>query len=130
VKKQMVYWLTFVSPGSFVANESSVMVGALPDPQDVSFPESAYAFTMHRREDVIDGDKEYRGKAEQVGPTYYHSDSKIETLAEVRKNPRASRILVSNMECNRWPSIIWTRWGNWPQPYEPGKATILPKVSA
>jgi hypothetical protein len=29
------------------------------------------------------------------------------------------------MECNGWKQIIWTRWMNWPQPYEPGQQAIL-----
>ena len=39
--------------------------------------------------------------------------------------PRATPILISNMECNDWKQIIWTRWGNWPQPFDPATAEVL-----
>jgi hypothetical protein len=29
------------------------------------------------------------------------------------------------MRCNKWPSVIYSRWGNWPQPYEAGKCEVL-----
>lgn len=122
--KQTVYYVTFWAPGSFVANDWTVTVDS-PDPHKVEWPDSAYAFRLFKREDVIDGDKTYQGKPKQVGPTYYHPDSAIQSLDEVRTNPKASRILVSNMECNGWKQIIWTRWMNWPQPFEPGKMQVL-----
>jgi hypothetical protein len=57
---------------------------------------------------------------------YYHPDSKVLTEAEIaaKGDPRDS-ILLSNMRCNKWPSVIYSRWGNWPQPYEAGKCEVL-----
>lgn len=122
--KKTTFYVTFLSPGSFVANESTREVKS-PDPRNVAWPDSAYAFTMHRREDVIDGGAVYHGKPEQIGPTYYHPASKVESIDEVRLNPNASGVLIANMENNGWTHIIWSRWGNWPQPYEAGKAEVL-----
>jgi hypothetical protein len=122
--KETVFYACFLSPGSFVAENWTQPIDT-PDPRKVGWPENAYAFSIHKREDVIDGERRYEGKAEQVGPLYYHPDSFVQTLDEARANPKASKILISNMEINEWWQIIWTRWGNWPQPFEPDRMEIL-----
>ena len=122
--KETVVYVTFLSPGSIVADQWTRDVESL-DPYTVDWPDRAYAFTMHTREDVVDGAARYKGVPARVGPVYYHPDSKVETLEEVRINPNAGDILVSNMECNRWGRVVWSRWGNWPQPFEAEKAVVL-----
>lgn len=124
MKKTTVLYARYLAPGSFVANEWTAPVDSL-DPRDVPWPDRAYAFTLHRREDVIDGDQTFTGKAEQIGPTYYHPDSKVESLDEVRGNPNATSILVSNMKMNGWTHIVWSRWGNWPQTFDPAKDEVI-----
>ena len=114
----------FYAPGSFVANDWTAPVKTL-DPAAVKWPENAYAFTLHERVDVIDGPETFTGKAKQVGPMYYHPDSKIETLAEVKAKRPDSRTLIANMECNGWSHIVWSRWGNWPQPFDATEACVL-----
>ena len=120
-----VRYVRFLSPGSFVANDRTVPVDSA-DPQTVKWPENAYAFTLHERVDVLDGPETFKGEAKQIGPVYYHPDSKVLTEAEVaaKGDPRDS-ILLSNMRCNKWPSVIYSRCGNWAQPYEAGKALVL-----
>jgi hypothetical protein len=124
MNKQTVHYVTFWSPGSFVAEEWTVPVDS-PDPRKVAWPDNAYAFRMFKREDVIDGDKTYQGKPERIGKIYYHPDSSVQSLDEARTNPRATRILISNMEGNGWQQVIWTRWGTWPQPFEPADMEVL-----
>ena len=55
---------------------------------------------------------------------YYHPDSKVEDLKEVEQNPNATDTLIRNIKNNGWDRIIWTRWGNWPQPFNPTKITL------
>lgn len=124
MEKRTTHYVVFWSPGSFMANDWSQPVDS-PDPRKVAWPDNAYAFRMFKREDVIDGGKTYEGKPEQLGPIYYHPDSAIQSLDEARSNPRASRTLISNMECNDWKQIIWARWQNWPQPFDPAEMVIL-----
>jgi hypothetical protein len=124
VNKRTTHYVIFWHPGSFVAEESRRDVESA-DPRKVKWPDSAYAFRLFKREDVIDGDKVYEGKPEQLGPLYYHPDSAVQSLDEARANPRATKILISNMERNGWKQIIWTRWGSFPQPFEPGKVAVL-----
>lgn len=118
-------FVRFYAPGSFVANDWTETVDTL-EPLAVKWPDRAYAFTLHERIDVMDGPETFTGKARQIGPTYYHPDSKVLTQAEVaaRCDSRDS-ILLANMRCNKWDAVIYSRWGNWPQPYEAGKCEIL-----
>lgn len=116
MEKRTKKWVTYYAPGSFTSDAWTVELFGGPDPADISWPDNAYAFTLHEREDVHDDDRVYQGEAVQVGPTYYHPDSKVETLEQAKTNPAATPILISNMECNRWAAVVWTRWGNWPQP--------------
>ena len=125
MERVTVRYVRFLSPGSFCANEWTVPIVSV-DPQAVTWPENAYAFTMHERVDVLDGQETFKGEAEQIGPVYYHPDSKVLTQVDVaaKGDPR-DRILVQNMKCNGWPAVIYSRWGNWPQPYEADKVRIL-----
>jgi hypothetical protein len=122
--KQTSYYVTFLAPGSFMANDWSTPVDSA-DPRKVAWPDNAYAFRLFKREDVIDGDTTYQGKPQQIGKLFYHPDSSVQSLDEVRSNPRATPTLISNMECNRWKQIIWTRWSNWPQPFDPADTEVL-----
>lgn len=125
MEKKMVYWLKFYSPNVFVADTENVEVDELPAPENVAFPDDAYCFEMYKREDVIDGKSVYMGKAEQVGFTYYHPNSKVETLEQVKRNPKATNILITNMQVNEWNKIVWTRWGNFPQPFDGRTMRVL-----
>ena len=125
MERVTVRYVRFLSPGSFVANEWTMPVESA-DPSAVVWPDNAYAFTIHERVDMLDGQETFKGEAKQIGPVYYHPNSRIDTQAVVaaRGDPR-DRILLENMECNGWPAVIYSRWGNWPQPYEADKTRIL-----
>lgn len=118
-------FVRFYAPGSFVANDWTQPVETL-DPEAVQWPDNAYAFTLHQRVDMMDGPEVFTGKAQQIGPTYYHPDSKVLTEAEIAaRGDSRDLILLANMRCNKWPSVIYSRWGNWPQPYEADKVRVL-----
>lgn len=126
MQKKTYRYVTFYIPGIIFGKSYNKEIETL-DPKEIEWPDNAYAFTLHEREDIIEGDKVYRSTPVQIGPMYYHPDSKIETLEEVKAN-RSNRkvdILINNMEINRYDKIIWTRWGNWPQPYSEDKISIL-----
>lgn len=123
--KQAKYWATFYTPGAFTADTTIEWFDEMPDPNDVEWSEDVYAFTLNEREDVIYNGKVYKGESTQVGPMYYHPDSKVENQEEVARNPNAGQCLLSNMKCNKWEEVIWTRWGNWPQPFDKKKVQIL-----
>ena len=126
MEKKKVYWIRFWSPGSFVSESYDKNVKEFPDPQSVEFPDNAYSFTLHERKDVIDGDKTYRGDAQQVGPRYYHPDSKVEGIDEVSKRKDCD-ILIRNMQNNNWNEVVWSRWDNWPQTLTRSENVVLYK---
>lgn len=121
--KETKYWVEFSSPGCFFFETEEKDITD-PNPRKIKWPDNAFAFQIYEREDVIDGKTRYKGTPKKVGPTYYHPDSKVETLEEVKRNPKASEILISNMTHNQWDRIIWTRWGQ-AQPYDPKNTKIL-----
>lgn len=124
MNKHTSYYVIFMEPGTFVSESWKRDVDG-PDPRAVKWPDNAYAFTLFKREDVTVDGKVYQGEPEQIGKLYYHPDSVIQTYEEAQANPKATRILLTNMRINRWPQIIWTRWGNWPQHYEPESMEVL-----
>lgn len=118
------YYATFYSPDIFCANTWAKEIDS-PDPCKVKWPKNAYAFYIESQESVTVNGTVLSSDRKRIGPVYYHPDSKIETIDEVRKNPNAGPCLASNMENNGWDKVIWTRWGNWPQPYDSKKTVIL-----
>ena len=128
MEKRTVYFATFWRPGSFFGESWTRDLSSL-DPNAVEWPDEAYAFSLHKRQDVVDGDEVFRGKAKQVGGLYYHPDSAVETLAQAKKNPKATKTLIQNMEGNKWTHIAWTRWGTWPQAFDLKEDVVLQVVA-
>lgn len=120
----------FYSAGSFFADQTRVEVNSA-DPEAVKFPDGAYAFVLRQHNEVeIDG-VIYRSAETQSTPfTYYHPDSCLKTLDEVLADPRSGPYLASNMRVNRWDRVVYTRYGNWPQPFDPASTVILGKTAA
>ena len=126
MNKKIKCYIRFYSPGSFTANtEDQSCDSLLPLAEMVAWPERAYAFTLHQREDIINDEKTYRGEDEQIDPIYYHPDSQVTTLEETKNHRNATEILISNMEMNGWDAVVWTRWGNWPQPFDSTKHKVI-----
>ena len=126
-RKVDVYTAEFFCPGSFFANTTTRELTSL-DPAAVTWPDNAYAFCLTHRVDMVDGADTYRGESKQIGPMYYHPASTVETLEQVKRNPKATPTLISNMEFNGWTHVVWTRWGNWPQPFRPGETVVLSPI--
>lgn len=124
MKKQTIFFVQFFAPGAIVA-ESWTHNIPCPDQKQIKWPDHAYCCRIYQREDVVDGKNVYRGEPKKIGPLWFHPDSKVETLAEVRKNGKATSTLISNMEINGWTHIVWSRWGNWPQPFDAKKDRVL-----
>lgn len=132
MSKSTEWRVVFYYSGSFVAETSmSEPFSKRPEPLTVKVPEHAYAFAINRRSvATIDGE-ELSGQYEQVGPIYYHPDSVVTTLAQLEAGDHPShlkptRILLSNMRLNKWPAVIWSRFGHWPQPFDAKDCEVLP----
>ena len=122
---QIEYWVLFEHVDSFFADHSKQVFDKMPDLNKIKWPETAYAFTIFKREYIVYGGKRYKADLEQVGKKYYHPESRIEDLEQVKTNPFATKILIDNMKRNGWDKIIWTRFGNFPQPYIEEEIEIL-----
>ncbi len=46
------YWITFLSPGSFISNEQIERQSGLIDPMKVVWPDNAYAFRCYERKEI------------------------------------------------------------------------------
>ena len=123
MQKTLKKWVTFSHPGSFMSETTSRNVNSF-DPHAIEWPPSAYAFAFYQREDVIDGSETYVGKAEQVGPTYYHPNTEKYDIEGVKRFFPEATILISNMECNGYEYVVKCRAGNW-QPYNSNECVIL-----
>lgn len=116
MKKQTKYFVEFWYRGFFVGEQEMKEVSSLPSP--VKWPDGAYAVAFYTRDDIMDEGQTYQGEMRRVGKLHYHPDSEIETLSQVKKNPKSTATLISNMESNKWKKLVWTRFGDWPQPFE------------
>lgn len=118
-------FVRFRMTGSFFAEERTEPVESV-DPYAIAWPKDAFAFSFQERDDVVGDDGQvFTGKVRDLGPTYFHPESSVRTLAETEADPRATRILLDNMRCNRWDRIVWSRRGNYPQPFSPERHVVL-----
>jgi hypothetical protein len=99
-------YLRFYYPGLIFSDSSDVEV-EYDFPQTAVWPKNAFAYRRVTRSDIIECSETFRGK-EETGPLVYHPDSKLESLEQVRLNPKATECLISNMEVNGWNKIVWT----------------------
>lgn len=119
------HFVTFLSPGTFVHEDTTkpidswVAAKAMEMAHDIqeryaATPFAFYFTTRSREENELD--------SKQTAKSHrYFLGGKVETLTEVKARATDSdRILISNMECNRWDRII-TNTNSWKvtQPLEP-----------
>jgi hypothetical protein len=125
MNKVTKYYVTFYTPGILFAENWNKDI-EIPDPNIVEWPKNAYAFDLYEQENVIDDNgKIFEGKPKKIGPMYYHPDSKIETLSQLKKSHPNDKILINNVESNGYKKVIWTRWNNWPQMFDDKEYEIL-----
>lgn len=116
------HYVTFYSPGSFAAEQSArkidawnieaakAMVGSIKERHGAT-PYGFRFTTRGRGPDDLDS-------KEIAQSPFYYLGGRIETIDEVRARADPNeRILLSNMECNRWDRIVVNdnSW-RWSQP--------------
>ncbi len=119
------HFVTFLSPGTFVAEDSTLPVDSWDVEQarkmaaDVRerYDARPYCFYFTTRSR---GPKDLDSKEMKRSGTYYLPHCRVETLADVkRRNDPKEKILLSNMERNGWKKIATTTSGwKWTQPFE------------
>ena len=118
------HFVTFFYAGRVVADSQTEEIRHA-DPSAVVVPARSYAFRLHDIREITDDDGVVlRSDLLNRSKTFWPGGV-LKTLDEVRRE-QGSRILVENMECNGWPSVVFSRFGSWPQPFDPATAEIIP----
>jgi hypothetical protein len=112
-------YIEFYFPGSFVSETDVKPIASRSLP--VVLPLGAYAYRFFSRQEVELNGEILRGKAHDYSPMTYFG--KALTLSEVKALDGDYRILISNMECNRWDRVVRTVRGNF-QPLKDGDVVI------
>jgi len=124
------HFVTFLSPGTFVAEEDTKAIStwnvakAKSMAEDVkqrygAVPYAFYFTTRTRGPDDLDS------KVTATSPTYY-LHCRVETIEEIEaRNLPAERILRSNMRGNGWNKVVVTTRGyKWTQPLRDGDVVL------
>lgn len=115
-------YVEFLYAGSFTADYRTEEVGHA-DPALIEVPDGAYAFRFFDIREIDDGGTVLRSDRLNKSMTFY-PDGVLATVEQAREMPN-SQILVSNMEGNGWPAVVFSRYGNFPQPFNPAKDLII-----
>lgn len=110
------HFVTFYSPGTFCAEESTLPIEAWDTAVALRMASSvterynakpyAFAFTTRSR-----GDSDLDSKVASRSPLYYFG-VKVETLTEIEARGEPNdRILIANMRGNGWASVVTTTSG-------------------
>lgn len=124
------HFVTFYSPGTFVAETSTLPIAAwntkrameMADKVTERYGATPYAFQFSTR---ARKDNELDSRVVKASALYYLG-GRVETLAKVKaRNDPKERVLVSNMEGNKWGRVItnensWT----WVQPLKATDAVL------
>jgi len=124
-EEQKRQWFRFWSPGLIFGESWDVEVPVGTKPKDVEWPEYAYCFQVVTRTDILKKGERFRGDSHVSPAHYYHPDSIVESYSQAVCNPKATRQLLSNMSSNNWDHIVWSRSGNWPQPFNPDRDVVI-----
>ena len=114
------HFVTFYSPGSFVAEQTTQPIDAWDNATALALASNlverhgarpyGFRFTTRTR-----GDADLDSKVAATSPMHYFN-AKIETMAEVEAREPGS-ILAKNMRCNGWSHIVTTLSGyRWSAP--------------
>lgn len=115
------YWY----PGLLFSEPSNEKINHR-DPDKIKIPKGAYAFSFFDQEEMVKNGKTLRGEAENHSG-YYFVNATIYTLAAVKKEfgkSASHSILITNMECNKYPYVVKTNIGTW-QPFDNKKDKVI-----
>lgn len=129
-KTVKAHFVTFYSPGTFTAETSELPIKAWDTKLAVKmarkiterYNAKPYGFKFSTR---ARGPKDLDSKAVKQSGLYWLG-GKVETLADVKaRADEKERILVSNMECNGWKTIVTnTNSWRWTMPLEDGDVVL------
>jgi hypothetical protein len=124
-------YVELLYPGVFLPEESVVEVNER-DPEAIAakYP-NAFCFKFFdliETEVIVGGQKKRVTTSRLNESKRYYPNAKLLSQADVKRLGPEYRTLLSNMECNEWPTVVQCNRGNF-QPFESGD-TILEQDAA
>jgi len=118
-------YIEFFYPGAVVSDSITQEVADRSPPAEL--PKGAYGYRFFARSEVTQDGETLRGQPKDYSPMTYYGEEM--TLDEVKNLTPSSdyRILVSNMECNRWDRVVRTISGQFMLPND-GDLVVTPNV--
>jgi hypothetical protein len=116
MNKTDIRYTEYYSPGRVIADTW------LENGSGFDWPKNAYAYQVWEHSEIRYGGVVYRSEPRRCGKLIYHPDSRITTYEELQAGKTGLDVgsaLLHNMKCNEWSAVIWTRWGTFPQPWDP-----------
>lgn len=117
MKKTKETYLEFMYPGVITAEYSQKKVEGR-EPKKLEWPDGAYAAQYFDIYTIEDEGHVYKTRRENLSPLYYKPDAKVMTVEDVEREMPNEKILISNMKCNKWDKVVFSRFGDrysWPQ---------------
>jgi len=109
MEKHYIEWLF---PGFLVSETVAREVPSRTRPAKV--PERAYAYRFYDQSEVeLDGEI-LKGKSKNHS-CWIFMDAELYTLEQVERLPGKNDILISNMKCNNWDTVVKTKFGQFMQ---------------
>lgn len=118
-------YIEYFYPGSFVGESSAQEVAGRTPPAEL--PKGAYGYRFFSRSEVTQDGETLRGQPkDHIQMTYF---GEVMTLEEVKGMTPAGKykILVSNMENNRWGRVVRTIRGQF-MPLNDGDSVVPPNA--
>lgn len=114
-------YVQFLYPGTIVAEIATYEVADRSDPV---VPEGVYGYSFFSRtETIVNGEKLIGEERDRSGHTYI---GEAMTAEQIERLPGDYTILLSNMRCNNWPTVVRTVCGNF-VPLRSGDRVIPPE---
>lgn len=123
------HYVEFFSPGTFFAETTTKEIGSWDVGKAVKMAKViterhgakpyGFAFTTRER-----GPDDFDSKETKRSGMHYLR-ARVMTLADVKREMPDQRILIGNMECNRWDKIVVSANGyRWTQPLHKGDRVL------
>ena len=123
------HFVTFYSPGTFVAEQTTKCVASWDIKKAVEmvagieerYGAKPYGFQFHTKKR---GFGDFDPKESERGPFYY-VNCRVQTLQDVEAEGPDSATLAQNMRSNKWDRVVTTIGGyKWTQPLKEGDVVL------
>jgi len=129
--KKTVYYAEMFEPGIICSESYNMKLGSwgtVDEAKNKAISEvgGAFGFNIKHRTEDFDGDEMLTGSWVNDTKTIYVKGT-VKTLSQVKDQHPNERILISNMECNKWDRVIMMPNGQ-AFPFEDGNELLKPET--